>query len=399
MTENIQPIEDVVTELSIGEGAADIEMTDEDGEFAFDNMAQGIQYQLTASKNIDFLNGISTLDLVNIQAHVLGQRLLDSPYKIIAADITNDEIITAIDLIELRKLILGQIDTFANNESWRFVDSDFEFVDPLDPFPYDESILERASEPLLMDNDFIGVKIGDVNGSINLSLGSTDAEIEKRSTHELYYTMSTMAKDRPTRIPVFSKDNQLIYGFQFTMELSSGYLYQILPGSVSITDENYHVDDKGMIHLSWHSVDGAVSGPSIPLFYLELEDLASDEVHVSMVKAHMEHEIYVGDGWVTKKPILTLQKESTKNQFQLYQNEPNPFSDQTNIKVYVPSAQSVSLSIYEASGKLVYRIVEDVKAGEHNFLIDQKDVGTTGLLYYTFVSDNYSETKKMMIIK
>ena len=41
------------------------------------------------------------------KTHVLGQEVLDSPYKMIAADINNDKEISALDLIELRKLILG----------------------------------------------------------------------------------------------------------------------------------------------------------------------------------------------------------------------------------------------------------------------------------------------------
>ncbi|MBL0102221.1 MAG: hypothetical protein IPP49_21100 [Saprospiraceae bacterium] len=44
-------------------------------------VASGQDYQITASKGGDYLNGVSTLDLVLIQRHILGIQTLDSPYK------------------------------------------------------------------------------------------------------------------------------------------------------------------------------------------------------------------------------------------------------------------------------------------------------------------------------
>ena len=69
------------------------------------------------------MNGVSTLDLVKIQRHILGLEELNSPYKLIAADVNADNEIKASDLTELRKLILGIITDLPTNESWRFVES------------------------------------------------------------------------------------------------------------------------------------------------------------------------------------------------------------------------------------------------------------------------------------
>ncbi len=51
--------------------------------------------------------GISTVDMVKIQRHILGLEPLDSNCKLYAADANNDNVINGIDLVELRKLILG----------------------------------------------------------------------------------------------------------------------------------------------------------------------------------------------------------------------------------------------------------------------------------------------------
>jgi len=90
-----------------------VDLTSVQGEYAFRN----------------YLNGVTTLDLVLIQQHVLGISALDSPFKIIAADINSDERVTAIDLVELRKLILGVYTELPQNDSWRFVDATQTFAD------------------------------------------------------------------------------------------------------------------------------------------------------------------------------------------------------------------------------------------------------------------------------
>ena len=397
MTEQVEPVSDVETHLVMGEAENYLDMTDDDGHFIFSDMPMSETYSLRAEKNIDFLNGVSTLDLIHIQSHVIGRKLLDSPYRIIAADVTNDERVTAIDLIELRKLILGVVDTFKNNESWRFVDSEYNFSDNLHPFPFGETIIDRAMESENVNNNFIGVKIGDVNGSVDVSAQSYD--LEKRSYHELYYTESTISSEKGTLIPVFSKDNELIYGFQFTLELSGADVIGLVPGSVDLGSENFHIGDEGQVHVSWHSTDGAVSGPSIPLFYLDVEDGTTDEIHMSVVEEHIRPEIYVNESWETRVPSLSLMSIADQENYILYQNAPNPFSDETTIKVYLPKAQNVKLEIFDASGKILYSVEKELREGESSFDIDAKLIGATGILYYSVVCDSYSDTKKMIIVE
>ncbi|MBK6783686.1 MAG: hypothetical protein IPG79_07930 [Saprospiraceae bacterium] len=94
-----------------------------DGLYAFDDVAPSVSgadgVQLFANKGGDYDNGVSTLDLVLIQRHILNMAKLDSPYKVIAADVNNDAKINTIDLVELRKVILGTSEEFTN-KSWRF---------------------------------------------------------------------------------------------------------------------------------------------------------------------------------------------------------------------------------------------------------------------------------------
>ena len=104
-----------------------------------------------------------TIDLVVVSRHILNIQLLDSPYKMIAADVNKSGNINTMDLVETRKLILHIDDEFRNNNSWRFIDKAFAFADPTKPFAtaFPESISGPAPG---LKHDFIGMKVGDVSG-------------------------------------------------------------------------------------------------------------------------------------------------------------------------------------------------------------------------------------------
>ena len=90
---------------------------------------------------------------------------MGSPYKLIAADVNNSRQVTTLDLIALRRLLLGIDAGLSNNTSWRFVARDYVFPDPRNPwledFPGQVRItLAAAGAP---DVDFVGVKVGDVS--------------------------------------------------------------------------------------------------------------------------------------------------------------------------------------------------------------------------------------------
>jgi len=84
---------------------------------------------------------------------------------LIAADINNSESITGSDLLALRKMVLGINTEFPNNHSWRAIDAAHEFVDATNPWateiPEGYDILNLSTNMYI---DFIGVKIGDING-------------------------------------------------------------------------------------------------------------------------------------------------------------------------------------------------------------------------------------------
>ena len=126
----------------------------------------GYQFEVTPTKNINPLNGVTTFDLTLISKHILGIEALDSPYKMIAADVNQDGKITTFDIVTLRKLILGITTELPNGKSWRFLPENYVFPNPQNPFmpTFPEQIeVPNTADPVPSDYRFKGVKIGDVN--------------------------------------------------------------------------------------------------------------------------------------------------------------------------------------------------------------------------------------------
>lgn len=144
----------------------DIITTDTTGKFEFANLPTGEMYGLALDKDMsDDRNGIGIVDILLISQHILGVRPLDTPYKLLAADVDNSESVGLLDIITLRKLILGIDFTLEKVKPWRFVDADYVFTDELNPWNdlipsiFHRSILQKD----MTDFNFIAIKMGDVD--------------------------------------------------------------------------------------------------------------------------------------------------------------------------------------------------------------------------------------------
>ena len=140
-----------------------------------ESISTPVTIKVYKNNDINKSNGITTLDLVYVQSHILGKNLLNNPYKIIAADVNGDGKVTTLDLVYMKRLILGIDTTFTNsttkeNRLWAFVDSSYKFPDTTNPFPFKDSISYIGLSANQTNQTFIGIKLGDVNWDWNPAL-------------------------------------------------------------------------------------------------------------------------------------------------------------------------------------------------------------------------------------
>ena len=85
--------------------------------------------------------------------------------------------------------------------------------------------------------------------------------------------------------------------------------------------------------------------------------------------------------------------------FVLNQNFPNPFNPSTSITYFVPKESFITIKIYDFLGREVKTLVNDfLSTGSYEILFDASDL-TSGTYFYTMIAENYSNTKKMIILK
>lgn len=155
-------------QIRLSELDSAVAATNSSGGFSFSTLVQpGQSYTLTAEKDVNPTNGVSTLDLILISMHILGVDTLSSPEQRLAADANRSGSISLLDQIRLRKLILGIDTELGDQPSWIFVRSGYSFNDPLQPF--DEVYQGAAGEVTIVPGvlntpQWRGIKVGDVNG-------------------------------------------------------------------------------------------------------------------------------------------------------------------------------------------------------------------------------------------
>jgi uncharacterized delta-60 repeat protein len=89
----------------------------------------------------------------------------------------------------------------------------------------------------------------------------------------------------------------------------------------------------------------------------------------------------------------------TPDKFSLSQNYPNPFNPATKIRFALPKDASVKLTVYDEAGREAAVLVnEQLRAGIYEYALDASHL-SSGVYFYTLVTDGFTETKKMMLVK
>jgi hypothetical protein len=85
--------------------------------------------------------------------------------------------------------------------------------------------------------------------------------------------------------------------------------------------------------------------------------------------------------------------------FSLDQNYPNPFNPSTSIRFNIPESGLVTLKVYNALGQEVATLLNEIKnAGSYEYNFNAANL-TSGIYFYKIQSNNFTATKKMILIK
>jgi hypothetical protein len=380
----------LVSGVEVNLNAAGKMITAADGGYFFHGLSLGGDYTVAPKKDAGFLNGVSTYDLVLINRHILGLQLLDSPYKMIAADANNSGSITTLDLIQLRKLILNVDAQLPNTSSWRFIPSSFRFPNPSNPwatsFP---EVLNINNITGSINGDFVAIKVGDVNNSAILDIQARSNAVFAVNIGDVTLTTGN------TYTVEFLANSPDIEGFQMALSYQGLELVDVLEGLVKTENMGTKFISEGLLLTSWNGspAQGKLFGL---VFRATADGKLSDAIRIST--KYMHAEAYNEAGEAMRIGLNFNHGLNAHAGFELHQNMPNPFKDQTSIGFNLPETGNVTLTINDVTGRVLKVVRGDFAKGSNQIIIQSKDLPASGIMYYTLTSGSYTATKKMILL-
>jgi photosystem II stability/assembly factor-like uncharacterized protein len=114
--------------------------------------------------------------------------------------------------------------------------------------------------------------------------------------------------------------------------------------------------------------------------------------------------LYAGDRvWglysISTTPTGIRNEQQSDFSFRLNQNYPNPFNPNTVISYSLPSASNVKLIVYNALGQTIKVLGDEFKkAGNYSFNFNASDI-PSGIYFYKLDAGQFSQIKKMILLK
>jgi hypothetical protein len=370
------------------------------GNYTLETLEQST-YAISGQKADDapLTESLTTLDIIHARQHILGQQQFESPYQWIAADVNGSGSVTAFDLVEMRKVILGLYTVFPSGLNWLIIPDVFDLQQ--DPFAY-STTTEIALGTEDEDLDFVAVKVGDVDQSWTnqeggrLSGGSLDLLLAEISLNEDL-----------VEIPVIVDESASLRGYQFSMVWNPTELEYV---GVSSKGVDGHFNDQlaadGILTTLWDESGGSALNLEAgqELFTVKFRarhEQADTEVQINsaLTKAMAFGSDFKAFS-IRSKPLRVSMEALRNGNLEVFQNVPNPFDFSTQIDFRIPKSGLVRLTVVNSVGKIVYMYEDQYEPGLHSISWDKSQSAlpvTEGLYLYRLECNGEEVVKKMLV--
>jgi hypothetical protein len=311
-------------------------------------------------------NGVTAADVTRIQKHITGNPLLTPPYFWIAADVNKSNSITTADAAIIQQALKGNITAEGLfPTSWRFVPTTHMFPpasnNPMNAFWMFPEKLDITVTPFVpsLNNNFYGIKIGDVTGDSDPLMRP-----DQQTPFVLRMADQMLAVGSEVRVDVSIEGFVDIAAFQCALDFDQNAMRFV--GLETATNGSVTEDDFGTFHAAegkLRAVMARVNGVSFAEgaqhFTLRFEALQSG-LKLSEVMRLNEDELlpraYTNE--LLAQPLVLAFGATTSNlepgAEALYLTvRPNPATDRTIVHFNMPQAGDASISLYDATGRLV----------------------------------------------
>ncbi|MEO0734789.1 MAG: T9SS type A sorting domain-containing protein, partial [Bacteroidota bacterium] len=378
-------------EVTVDAGAASRTQTGEFGGYQLGGTV-GHTYELRASKDADPREGLTTLDVIILRRHLLGVQDITNPYELLAADLNRDGFVDLTDVLHLQGLILARESLYPDGPPWRFVAGGWDGTgEPV------ETIMLESVGACSFNHDFVGIRMGDLNGSWGADAGAVDG------------TSPLVGRGRPTSFRVEDASFEAGDVVDVNIHLPRGAEYAggqaAFYWNTSVLDfqarSSEHLDaardfrdGMGYVWLSWKKpladdklvqlrFRAQTAGRlSDYLRMIDREDFA-DEVYSPGLQSHplyLEWTEATTPDLVVEDPAVLVEAGGS-----LLGVLPNPAQASTRIGVALAEAETVTVRITDLSGRVMQTMAVPLTEGEQWLRVDVRN-WPSGVYFYTLTT-------------
>ncbi len=379
--------------LRISGDITDSVVTDGNGRYNY-NFQAFKNYTITPYKNNDVVkaSGINVLDVLQTQSHILSKVLLGTPYKIIAADVNSDANINVLDVLLIKRLILGKDTTFSGNKLWAFVDSAQVFADPTNPFPFSSSKTFNNLSLPLTNQSFIGMKLGDVNQDWAPVIGVNG--IKPFKNIQLYYDTINTGDNNVLRLRVRVKGFKDVMGMQFTLGFKATDLQLVGIDNLGLPWEyNALLATKGVVPFIWADAKNLTNSlaDGTALFDIVLQKQGGFTSDSLSINPNYTPALAYGTNYeplgVVMGSIAISNSLVTVADNSIYVEQvlvaPNPSKGVIQLRITAKQSQSITINITDVLGRTIVKKQMTVAAGLNDLPLNLEVNGTilSGVYY------------------
>ncbi|MEQ1743985.1 MAG: HYR domain-containing protein [Saprospiraceae bacterium] len=355
--------------------------------------------------------GIDILDLLAIQFHAASVTQLTNPYAWVAADINNNGNVDIVDYLLVRQVILTLLHYSNGTPDWKFIPSAYVFPtpNPLVPTFPDNIAHTPANMDFLADN-FTAVRMGDVTG--DAPIHNIVSDVQDRSGEIFRFLLD----EQPVRagemisVPFRASGFSARQAYQMTIGFDPNILElaDVQPGVLpNFGAGNFGMGSLAEGHLTnlWVGSEPLTLPDGEVLFTLTFRALKNSGKLSDLLRPTSDvTSAFAVDAQGDKMAVqfnfgsASGSDNIEKTTFELYQNQPNPFREQTTIGFRLPQADRAVLRVFNVDGRLVKTLTGDFAQGFNTVTIPTSEIGAAGIYWYELETPTNSDRKKMILI-
>ncbi len=359
--------------------------TGQAGHFEFLEIPSALSIELSARKQDSPRTDVSTLDILLIQRHILGQQSFDNIYKYIAADVNSSGTITSADLIGIRRVILGINPQFPNGTpAWKFVNGDVD-ITSFDLKNLPEKMFLTTDTKDIDDLKFVAIKMGDVD---DLGNGRLHDDGHLRNYVPPFAMVQKLDRENSSLVLYTDDSNMNVEGLQLEIVLSGNAtllaVESELPG---FSQENYHLADN-ILRVSWTGDVDIFPGMEV-LTLLGLHETVSLGIKNNAIGSEIYEDLIA-------RPI-ELVTEFVKDELSDMNVTvlENPFRSNAVLKFNDMGSEEVYIKVFTSSGQLISSKYIGTIYDNSNIVLENHHFPYSGMFFINVFSKNMNKTIKV----